>query len=99
MSSPTWQDVYLHQYLVAQTPEEAEAIIADTNVRFVMITREMLEGKFYPIAKRLNAVDGDIRIIHDQSMAARLWNNEVHDGYELVFYDTYIKIFERYVND
>lgn len=101
-SSPTQQYVGTQWFWRAQTEEEAEKFIEGLNIRYIIVTEEMVTGKFRAIVHGIPPGGHSINLVKNwpallpNSMASRLYYSADGFGrYRLVHSEPTVKIFER----
>lgn len=96
VSSPTWQEAAAQAFLLAQTPEEAEAHLAGLNIRYVLLTADELGGKFPAMAERLGYAENinAWQPVHANAQAVRMWEDRA-PGWRLAFSLAFLRIYER----
>ncbi|KKL77731.1 hypothetical protein LCGC14_2031930, partial [marine sediment metagenome] len=88
--SPTLTSNIDAQFFTSETEEEAAKALRDLNIKYIIVDRTLVEGKWYAIARRGGKEDLDVK----ESMLWRLWTNKAIE-YEKVFERGDIKVFER----
>lgn len=101
-SSPTQQYVGTQWFWRAQTEGEAETFIEGQNIRYVIVTEEMVTGKFRAIVHGIPPGGASIDLVKNwpallpNSMASRLYYSADGFGrYKLIHSEPTVKIFER----
>lgn len=97
VSSPTQQETHQgYAFFIAQSEAEAEAVLNGMNVRYIVIDRDMVDGKFYAMVMKAGATELDLGYWQN-SIAYRLFYYEGlgFTKYKLRFLSETVKIFER----
>jgi dolichyl-diphosphooligosaccharide--protein glycosyltransferase len=89
LTSPTQTHRVPSKFLTSGTEEEANKCLKNLNIRYIIIDRSLLEGKWYAVKDRAYS---DIRL--KDSMLWKLWNEEVV-GWKKIYERGDIKIYER----
>jgi len=92
LSSPTQFNTKPAEFFTSQSFEEAEKVLEDLNVKYIIIDKDLIEGKWYAVNLRI----GTNRNIQD-CIIWRLWTEEKDSPYKLVYKCSTIKVFERKV--
>lgn len=97
LTSPTIQGIPKakdYAFLTAQSPEEAKKYLVDLKVKYIIIDKDMVEGKFYAIIMRQAIIpQSEIPNLYEKAMVRRLYTTEV-EGYKLVYDNGVVKILE-----
>ncbi|MDD3921292.1 MAG: hypothetical protein PHO41_09005, partial [Eubacteriales bacterium] len=97
VSSPTQQETEQgYRFFIAQSEEEAEKALNGMNVKYIVIDREMVDGKFYAMVLKTGATEMSVAYWKN-SLAYRLFYYEGigFTHYRLRFLSETVKIFER----
>ncbi len=92
--SPTYPNAIPSQFFIAKSEEEAEKVIKGQNVKYIIMDRDIIEGKWYAVVNRVSTDLEASWKIRPNSMALRLWENRA-SGYKLVHQEGDVKIFEK----
>jgi len=97
VSSPTWQDAPSQWFFAVDNVQDAEALLGDLNIRYIMVTQSMVGGKFYAIVHKMRHgnYEGWEEMLY-RSMAWKLYHSWGFGPYELVFAAPTVRIFERH---
>lgn len=100
ISSPTQQEVEVGwAFFIAQSVEEAEAAIGDKNIRYIVISQDMIDGKFYAMVLKSGGHEMNLGF-WQSSIGYRLFygTESVGDAlgpYRLIADFNTVKVFER----
>ena len=95
LTSPTKQSVELPSFFfTAQSEEEANKVLEGSSVRYIIVSKEEITGKFYAIVKKSRIPDSEIKEIYPNSMVLKLVRGETNSWKEIYGNGT-VKIFER----
>lgn len=90
LTSPTQSGPIPSKFFTSKTIEEAEEVIGDLNIKYIIIHRELLEGKWYALPRRA----GVEYLEPEESILWQIWNGEL-PIYKPIYARGDIKIFER----
>ncbi len=90
LDSPTQSSGIPASFFVAQTEEEAEKALRGLNIKYVIIDKTLITGKWYAVARRGEKEDLDVK----ESFLWKLWIEEAI-GYEKIYERGDIKVYER----
>jgi len=95
LDSPTKSSGVPSKFLVAQKVEEANELIKDLNIKYIIMDETLLIQKWYAVVERSGNPRNPTNLerLWPNSMLVRLWNSEV-EGYNLIYDKGGIKIFE-----
>jgi len=96
MTTPAFQIIGAAGWFLIEPPIEAEKYIRTYNIKYIIIDKDMVEGKFYALVQRYwpAATQDEIAERRLYSMVTKLWNEEV-PGYKLIYQEGNVKIIER----
>lgn len=97
VSSPTQQETEQgYCFFIAQSEEEAEEALSGMNIKYIIIDRDMVDGKFYAMVMKAGATKMSLGYWQN-SIAYRLFYFEGLGfmKYKLRFLSPTVKIFER----
>ena len=90
VSNPAYQDVAAgSRFFASRTVEEARAEIEGLDIRYIILSQDVLTGKWYAVIKKANKSTPV-----QESVAAMLWLNNYPD-YKLVHEEGSVKIYEK----
>jgi len=91
ISNPAYQDTYQGSaFFTSRTPEEAEATIKGWNIKYIILSEDVLTGKWYAVIGK--AKKPGLRV--EESVAYMLWQNK-YPGYNLVHQEGEVRIYEK----
>jgi asparagine N-glycosylation enzyme membrane subunit Stt3 len=94
--TPQQQITTLYQFFTAPDELSADKFLEGTGVRYVIITDEMVGGKFHAIPLRLKQTYGiEANTVLQQSFVYQLWNSDGVGHYKLDYASQKIRIYER----
>lgn len=95
IASPTIQfRGEVSKFLTAQTVEEANGIITGMNVRYIVVDKDMISGKWYAMVIHAELDVRNMEALLPQSMAMRLWLGQA-PGYQTVYANDTVMIVEK----
>ncbi len=96
VDSPVHANIISTKYLMAQTEEEAEQVLAEVkyNIKYVILDTDTVTNKWYAVAERAGYGFDTQRKMWPNSQAARLWNG-TSKFYKLVYNQGTVRIWER----
>jgi len=94
LDSPTYSSSIPAQFLSSQSVEEANKYIENLNIKYIVIDKDIIGGKYYAIMERATKSRENWERLLRTSMAMKLWNGEA-EGYKLIYQEGTVKIFEK----
>lgn len=90
LTNPAFQDHPAgSEFFASETIKEAEASLGDLNIKYIVLSEDILTGKWHAIQEKANK---DVDMLN--SIAFKLWSNDL-EGYTLVHKEGSVKVFER----
>ena len=88
------RDYDIFFFWTAQSEAEANSTIEGFNVRYIIVDKNMTEGKFYALVVEAQRNPSEINKLRPNSMIMRLWEGKT-ETWELIHQEGDVKIFER----
>jgi len=102
LTSPTWQGIPGSgdcKFMTDPDLKDAEAQLKGWRVKYIVVDKDMVSGKYYAILSRYRAGAGlettqeDIEKAYDNGVLVKLWQEDI-PGYKVVYLNKSVKIFQ-----